>query len=241
MGELHLEIIVDRMKREFKVGCNVGKPRVSYRETITRKAESDTTFKRQTGGHGQYARVKIVVEPGEPGTGFVFADETKGGTIPREFIRPTEEGIREAMSGGVIAGYPVVDVSVSLVDGAFHEVDSSEMAFKVAGSMALKDAVQRGGPVLLEPIMKVEVATPEEYLGAIQGNISARRGQIESMEQRPGGTQAIEALVPLSEMFGYATDLRSMSQGRANFTMEFAHYAQLPKTLAEKIMKGEAV
>ncbi len=241
MGELHLEIIVDRMKREFKVGCNVGKPRVSYRETITRPAEVDMVFKRQTGGRGQYARVVIQVEPAEPGTGFLFSDEIKGGVIPREYIKPTEEGIREAMDSGVIAGYPVVDLIVRLVDGAYHEVDSSEMAFKVAGSMALKEAVQKGAPVLLEPVMRVEVVTPEEYVGAIQGNLSARRGEIESMEMRPGGVRAITAMVPLAEMFGYATDLRSMSQGRANFTMEFDHYEQLPRALAEKIMRGEAV
>ncbi len=241
MGELHLEIIVDRMKREFKVGCSVGKPRVSYRETITRPASADVTFKRQTGGRGQYARVAIAVEPGVPGMGILFEDKTKGGVIPREYIKPAEEGIREAMDSGVIAGYPVVDITVRLVDGAFHEVDSSELAFKVAGSMALKDAVQKGAPVLLEPMMKVEVITPEEYVGAIQGNISARRGQIDSMEMRPGGASSIQAMVPLAEMFGYATDLRSMSQGRANFTMEFDHYEQLAKPLAEKIMRGEMV
>ena len=241
MGELHLEIIVDRMKREFKVGCNVGRPRVSYRETITQPAEADVTFKRQTGGHGQYARVKLQVEPAPPGTGLVFEDLTRGGVIPKEFIPATEAGVREAMESGVIAGYPVVDLKVRLVDGAFHEVDSSEMAFKVAGSMALKEAMQKGRPVLLEPIMRVEVVTPEEYLGTIQGNIAARRGQIEGMEPRPGGVQAIRALVPLSEMFGYATDLRSMSQGRATFTMEFSHYEPLSEALIERVMRGEAV
>ncbi|MBN1119753.1 MAG: elongation factor G [Anaerolineae bacterium] len=241
MGELHLEIIVDRMKREFKVGCNVGKPRVSYRETITRPSEVEMTFKRQTGGHGQYARVEIKIEPGEPGSGIVFENEIRGGSIPREFIRPTEEGIREAATSGVIAGYPLVDLIVRLVDGAAHEVDSSELAFKVAGSMALKEAVQKSSPVLLEPIMSVEVNTPEEYLGAVQGNISARRGQIELTELRQGGIQVIRASVPLSEMFGYATDLRSISQGRANFTMEFDHYDQLSKSLAERIMRGETI
>ncbi len=241
MGELHLEIIVDRMKREFKVGCNVGKPRVSYRETITQPAEADVTFKRQTGGHGQYARVKLQIEPAAPGTGLVFEDLTRGGVIPKEFIPATEAGVREAMDSGVVAGYPVVDVKVRLVDGAFHEVDSSEMAFKVAGSMAFKEAMQKGRPVLLEPIMRVEVVTPEEYLGTIQGNIAARRGQIEGMEPRPGGVQAIRALVPLSEMFGYATDLRSMSQGRATFTMEFSHYEPLSESLIERVMRGEAV
>ncbi len=241
MGELHLDIIVDRMKREFKVQANVGKPRVAYRETITAEAVSDTTFKRQTGGKGQFARVKIEAIPGEPGSGFVFENAISGGAIPSEFIKPTEAGIREAMEGGVLAGYPMVDMKVRLVDGASHEVDSSEMAFKVAGSMALKDAARKGKPILLEPLMKVEVVTPEEYLGAVQGNISARRGQIESMQPRPGAVQAILAMVPLSEMFGYATDLRSMTQGRASFTMEFHHYARLPDKLVEQIARGESV
>ena len=241
MGELHLDIIIDRMKREFKVGCNVGKPRVSYRETITKPASADVTFRRQTGGHGQYARVKIEIEPAETGAGFVFEDKVRGGAIPREFIKPTADGIKDALSSGVIAGFPVIDVQVSLVDGDFHEVDSSDLAFRMAGSMALKEAVQKAGPKLLEPIMSVEVVTPEEYLGAVQGDISAKRGQIEAMEIRPGGAQALDAFVPLSEMFGYATDLRSMSQGRANFTMEFDHYSQLPTTLTERLMRGEMV
>jgi elongation factor G len=241
MGELHLDIIVDRMKREFKVGCNVGKPRVSYRETISRAASADVTFRRQTGGHGQYARVKINVEPAETGSGFVFEDNIRGGAIPREFIKPTEAGIKDALSSGVIAGFPVIDVHVSLIDGDFHEVDSSDLAFRMAGSMALKEAVQKAAPKLLEPIMNVEVVTPEEYLGVVQGDISARRGQIESMEPRPGYVQALTAFVPLSEMFGYATDLRSLSQGRANFTMEFDHYSQLPATLTERLMRGEMV
>nr|MBN1229533.1 elongation factor G [Anaerolineae bacterium] len=241
MGELHLEILVDRMKREFKVGCSVGKPRVSYRETVTRRATADVTFKRQTGGRGQYARVVIDIAPGEPGSGFVFEDKVRGGAIPREFIRPASEGIREALDSGVIAGYPIVDLVVHLVDGAYHEVDSSELAFKVAGSMALKDAVQKAVPILLEPVMRVEIITPEEYLGAVQGNLSARRGQIEASELRPGGIQSVDAIVPLAEMFGYATDLRSMSQGRANFTMEFDHYEPLSGSLTEKIMRGETV
>ncbi len=241
MGELHLDIIVDRMKREFKVGCSVGKPRVSYRETITRPSSADVTFKRQTGGRGQYARVKLEVDPGEPGSGFVFENKIRGGSIPSEYIKPTQEGIEEALTGGVIAGYPVVDVAVRLVDGASHDVDSSDLAFKIAGSMAFKEAVQKGHPVLLEPVMQVEAVTPDEYLGAVQGDMSARRGQIQSMEIQPGSAQAIRGFVPLSEMFGYATDLRSMSQGRANFTMEFAHYEQLPKNIAEKILKGEIV
>jgi elongation factor G len=241
MGELHLDIIVDRMKREFKVQANVGKPRVAYRETITRGAESDTTFKRQTGGKGQFARVKIEVVPGESGAGFVFENAIRGGSIPSEFIKPTEAGIREALEGGIVAGYPMVDVLVRLVDGASHDVDSSEMAFKVAGSMAFKDAARKAKPVLLEPMMKVEATTPDEYLGAVQGNISARRGQIQEMIPRPGNVQSISAMVPLSEMFGYATDLRSMTQGRASFTMEFSHYEKLPEKLAEQVQHGDAV
>ncbi len=241
MGELHLEILVDRMKREFKVGCNVGRPRVSYRETITRPSEVDMTFKRQTGGRGQYARVVIKAEPAEPGGGNSFESRITGGKIPAEYIRPTEEGVREALESGVFAGYPVVDVKVTLVDGAFHEVDSSDLAFKIAGSMAVKEAVQKGKPVLLEPVMKVEVVTPDDYLGAVQGNLSARRGQVTGLEMRPGGVQAVSAFVPLSEMFGYATDLRSMTQGRASFTMEFDHYEQIPQALADKIVKGEVV
>jgi len=240
MGELHLDIIVDRMKREFKVQANVGKPRVAYRETITKAAVSDTTFKRQSGGKGQYARVKIEVEPSEQGAGYVFENQIRGGSIPNEYIKPTEAGIKEAMEGGVVAGYPMVDITVRLLDGAFHEVDSSEMAFKVAGSMAFKDAARQAKPVLLEPMMKVEATTPEEYLGSVQGNLSSRRGQIQQMIPRPGGVQSVQAMVPLSEMFGYATDLRSMSQGRANFTMEFSHYEQLPQRLVEALAKGEA-
>jgi elongation factor G len=241
MGELHLDIIVDRMKREFKVGANVGKPRVAYRETITKPVTIDHTFKRQTGGKGQYARVKLEVEPNQPGAGYLFENKISGGAIPKEFVKPTEEGIKEAMASGVIFGYPVVDVIVRLVDGAWHEVDSSEMAFKIAGSMAFKEAMQKGKAVLLEPMMQVEVTTPEEYLGSVQGNLSSRRGQIESLEPRPGGVQSIRASVPLSEMFGYATDLRSMSQGRASFTMEFARYDKLPDKLAEGVTKGEPV
>ncbi len=238
MGELHLDIIVDRMKREFKVQANVGRPRVAYRETIAAPAEADTIFKRQTGGKGQYARVKIEIEPAGKGAGFVFENAIRGGAIPAEFIKPTEEGIREALEGGVIAGYPMVDVLVRLVDGSAHEVDSSEMAFKVAGSMAFKEAARKAQPALLEPMMRVEVVTPEEYLGAVQGDISARRGQISAMEPRPGNAQAVQALVPLAEMFGYATDLRSMTQGRANFTMEFDHYEPLPEKLVEEIMRS---
>ncbi len=238
MGELHLEIIVDRVKREFKVGCNVGRPRVAYRETITRPATSDVTFKRQTGGRGQYARVKLEVQPGNQGDGLVFTDATKGGVIPREYIPAVQQGNIESMVTVVNAGYPMVDIAVALVDGSFHEVDSSELAFKIAGSMAFREAVQKADPVLLEPMMSVEVLTPDENLGAVQGNLSARRGQMTGLEMRPGGVQAISAYVPLSEMFGYATELRSMSQGRATFTMEFAHYEQLPEALAIKITRG---
>jgi elongation factor G len=246
MGELHLEVLVDRMMREFNVQATVGRPRVAYRETITREVRSDTTFKRQSGGKGQYARVVIEVEPlpeeeaGEAKEGLLFLDEIKGGAIPREFIRPTENGIREAMQGGVLAGYPVVGLKVRLVDGSFHEVDSSEMAFKIAGSMALKDSVQRAKPVLLEPTMKVEVVVPDEYTGTIVGDLSSRRGIIAGMEPRGGGTTSIRANVPLGEMFGYATQLRNMTQGRGTFTMEFERYSVAPASIAEEVIKGGA-
>jgi elongation factor G len=235
MGELHLEIIVDRLQREFKVDANVGRPQVAYRETIRRKAEARGRFVRQTGGRGQYGDVEIEIEPTEPGTGFVFENKIVGGAIPREYIPAAEKGIREAMESGVLAGYPVVDVQVSLLDGSYHEVDSSEMAFKIAGSMAFKDAVRKASPVLLEPIMQVEVVTPEEYMGAVHGDLAARRGRIVSMEAR-GSSQVIRAAVPLSSMFGYATDLRSMTQGRATYTMQFARYEEIPAALAEEIM-----
>ncbi|MFN8378022.1 MAG: elongation factor G [Anaerolineae bacterium] len=243
MGELHLEVLVDRMMREFGVQATVGRPRVAYRETITREVKSDTTFKRQSGGKGQYARVVIELEPLPAEEqelakdGMLFVDEIKGGTIPREFIRPTEHGIREALAGGVLAGYPVVGVKVHLIDGAFHEVDSSEMAFKVAGSMAFKDAFQRAKPVLLEPTMKVEVQVPDEYTGTIVGDLSARRGIIAGMDPR-GGSTSVRANVPLGEMFGYATSLRNMTQGRGNFTMEFEKYAAAPNAIAEEVIKG---
>jgi elongation factor G len=242
MGELHLEIIVDRMKREFRVACNVGKPRVAYRETITQPVEDVVgRFVRQTGGRGQYGHVVLNVYPQQAGAGFVFEDKTRGGVIPKEFIRPVEEGIREAMESGVIAGYPVVDLRVELIDGSYHEVDSSEMAFKVAGSLALKEAVQRGHPVILEPIMRVEVVAPEEHTGDVIGNLSARRAEIEGMDLRPDGVQSVDASVPLGEMFGYATDLRSMTQGRGTFTMEFDHYAPLPEAIASRLLRGEFV
>jgi elongation factor G len=235
MGELHLEIIVDRLQREFKVDSNVGRPQVAYRETIRRKAEARGRFVRQTGGRGQYGDVEIAIEPVAAGTGFVFENEIVGGTIPREYIPAVEKGIREAMESGVLAGYPMVDIQVSLLDGSYHEVDSSEMAFKIAGSMAFKDAARKAGPVLLEPIMQVEVVTPEEYMGAVHGDLAARRGRIASMEVR-GSSQVIRATVPLSSMFGYATDLRSLTQGRATYTMQFARYEEIPAALAEEIM-----
>jgi elongation factor G len=237
MGELHLEVLVDRMRREFKVAANVGRPRVAYRETVTQPGKSDTVFKKQTGGRGQYARVVIDVEPLEPGGGFVFEDKIRGGAIPREFIRAVGKGVEEAMESGVIAGYPVVDVKVILMDGSYHEVDSSDLAFKVAGSMALKEAVRKGRAVILEPVMKVEIVAPEDHTGDVIGNLSARRSNIDGMEPRADGLQSINAIAPLAEMFGYATDLRSMTQGRGNFTMEFDHYERVPDSLAEKLVR----
>ncbi len=240
MGELHLEVLVERMRREHGVDAVVGRPRVAYRETITRPVRIDETFKRQSGGKGQYARVVVEFEPlPEDSTEtFVFSDEIRAGAIPREFIKPTEAGIREAMQGGVLAGYPVVGVKARLVDGAFHEVDSSEMAFHIAASMALKNAVQRGSPVILEPMMKIEVVVPDDYTGTVVGNLSSRRALIEGMEPRPGGSSSIKAIVPLGEMFGYATDLRNMSQGRGSFTMEFYKYNPAPTNIADEVIKG---
>ena len=232
MGELHLEIIVDRLKREFNVDANVGRPQVAYRETITRESDVESKFIRQTGGRGQYGHVKIKMEPGEEGSGIAFVDEIKGGTIPREYIPAVEKGIREAADTGVVAGYPVIDVVVKLYDGSYHEVDSSEMAFKIAGSMAFKDAVHKAKPIILEPLMKVEVVVPEDFMGSVMGNLSSRRGKIMGTELR-GAMQAIRAEVPLSEMFGYATELRSMTEGRGSFTMEFSHYSPLPQALVE--------
>jgi elongation factor G len=235
MGELHLEIIVDRLLREFKVEANVGRPEVAYRETIRRRAEARGRFVRQTGGRGQYGDVEIEIEPAEPGAGFVFENKIVGGSIPREYIAPTEKGIREAMESGVLAGYPMVDIRVALLDGSYHEVDSSEMAFKIAGSMAFKDAAKRAGAVILEPVMQVEVVTPEEYMGSVHGDLASRRGRIVSMEAR-GSSQVIRANVPLATMFGYATELRSMTQGRATYTMQFARYEEVPTSLAEEIV-----
>jgi elongation factor G len=239
MGELHLEIIVDRLLREFKVDANVGRPQVAYRETVTRPAERvQGKFVRQTGGSGQYGDVVINLSPQEPGEGYEFVDKVVGGKIPREYIPAVDQGIREAMESGILAGYPVVDVKIELVEGSYHEVDSSERAFKIAGSMAFKEAMKRAKPKLLEPVMAVEVVTPEEYLGDVMGNISSRRGRVESLEQ-VGGSQAIKASVPLSEMFGYATDLRSMSQGRATFTMQFDRYDEVPQSIASEIVDSE--
>ena len=235
MGELHLEIIVDRLLREFKVEANVGKPQVSYKETIKKSVDQDTKYARQSGGKGQYGHVKITVEPNESGKGYEFANKIVGGAIPKEYISSVDAGIQGAMQAGVLAGYPVVDVKVTLVDGSYHEVDSSEMAFKIAGSMAFKEACRKADAVLLEPIMKVSVTAPDEYTGDVMGDINSRRGQILGMENRTGATQ-VDANVPLSSMFGYATDLRSKTQGRATYTMEPSHYVELPKSLQEEIV-----
>ena len=239
MGELHLEIIVDRLLREFKVQANVGRPQVAYKETIRQAADAEGKFIRQTGGRGQYGHVFIKVEPLEPGQGFEFVNKIVGGVVPREYIPAVESGIREAMETGVLAGYPVIDVRATLYDGSYHDVDSNEMAFKIAGSMAFKEAARKAGPVLLEPIMKVEVTTPENFVGDVIGDLNARRGHIESMEPR-GNTQLVRALVPLAEMFGYATTLRSATQGRASYSMEPSHYERVPTNIADEIQKKSA-
>ena len=235
MGELHLEIIVDRMKREFGVEANVGKPQVAYRETITMPAPGKEIFKKQSGGRGQFAHVELEIEPA-PGEGFVFEDKITGGSIPRQFIKPTMEGIKDALQRGFLAGYELVDIKATLNFGSFHEVDSDERSFHIAGSLAFQDAVRKAKPVLLEPIMKVEVVTPEEYMGAVNGDLNRRRGQIEKMEPRLGNVQVITAYVPLSDMFGYVTDLRSATQGRATSTMHFERYDQAPKNVAEEVI-----
>ncbi len=235
MGELHLEIIVDRLKREFSVEASVGRPQVAYKETLTAEAQGEGRYIRQTGGRGQYGHARIRVAPRKPGEGYLFVNEIVGGAIPREYIKPIDEGIREAMSGGVLAGYAMDDIGVTLYDGSYHEVDSSEMAFKIAGSLAFKDAARRANPVLLEPVMRVEVVVPEEYMGDIMGDINARRGKIQAMEAR-GGTQIVRARVPLSEMFGYATDLRSRTQGRATYSMHFDRYEQAPQAVSEEVV-----
>ena len=239
MGELHLEIIVDRLLREFRVEANVGKPQVAYKETIRQAVDAEGMFKRQTGGHGQYGHCKIHLEPQEPGKGYEFVDATVGGSIPKEFIQPINKGIQEAAKNGILAGYEVVDFKVTVYDGSYHDVDSSEMAFKIAGSMALKDGLQKAKSVLLEPVMKVEILTPEAYFGDIMGNVTARRGIIQGTEDR-NGLKVIDAHIPLAEMFGYATDLRSRTQGRGNYTMQFDHYSEVPKSVAEKIMGKKA-
>ncbi len=236
MGELHLEIIVDRMKREFSVEANVGKPQVAYRETIRKVVEQEGKFVRQTGGRGQYGHVYLRIEPAESGTGYEFANEIVGGAVPREYINAVDKGIREQMGNGVIAGYPVVDCKVALYDGSYHDVDSSEVAFKIAGSMAFKSGAAKARPVLLEPVMQVEVVTPEDYMGDVNGDLSRRRGVLQGLEESPAG-KIIRAEVPLAEMFGYATDLRSMSQGRATYTMEFGQYSQVPASVADSIIK----
>ena len=240
MGELHLEIIVDRLQREFNVGANVGKPQVAYRETIRNASQGEGRFIRQTGGRGQYGHVKIRVEP-NPGEGYVFKNAIVGGVVPKEYIGPAEKGIVEALEGGILAGFPMVDVKVEIYDGSYHDVDSSEMAFKIAGSMAIKDAARKAKPVLLEPVMSVEVVVPDEYMGSVNGDLISRRGRLEGMEMK-GGTQIIKSMVPLSEMFGYATELRSRTQGRGSFTMHFARYEEAPVSVAEEViarMKGQ--
>ena len=239
MGELHLEIIVDRLLREFRVEANVGQPQVAYKETIRQAVEAEGMFKRQSGGHGQYGHCKIRLEPQEAGKGYEFVDETVGGSIPKEFIQPINKGIQEASKNGILAGYEVVDFKVTVYDGSYHDVDSSEMAFKIAGSMALKDGLAKAKSVLLEPVMKVEIVTPDDYFGDLMGNVTARRGIIQGTDDR-NGVKVIDAHIPLAEMFGYATDLRSRTQGRGNYTMQFSHYAEVPKSGAEKIMGKKA-
>jgi elongation factor G len=239
MGELHLDIIVDRMKREFKVEANVGRPQVAYRETIRQSVEAEGKFVRQSGGRGQYGHVVIRLEPLEPGGEYEFVNDIVGGVVPREYINSVDKGIQEQIANGVIAGYPMVDVKATLFDGSYHEVDSSEMAFKIAGSMAFKNAAVKADPVLLEPLMKVEVVTPEDYMGDVMGDLNRRRGIVQGMDDSPSG-KIINAHVPLSEMFGYATDLRSQTQGRATYTMEFDHYAEAPASVSEEIIKKTA-
>ena len=240
MGELHLEVLVDRMLREFKVQARVGRPRVAYKESITRPVKKvDYRHVKQTGGHGQFGHVVINLDPGGDGSGIVFEEEIRGGVIPREYISAVEKGVRSAAESGVLAGYPVTDVKVTLVDGSFHEVDSSDLAFKMAGSMAFRQGIQKGSPVLQEPIMKVEVVLPEEYLGDIIGQVNSRRGDVQGMDAHPGGSQGVRAMVPLAEMFGYATELRSATKGRGAFTMEFDHYSKVSKELSQKIITGE--
>lgn len=239
MGELHLEIIVDRLLREFKVQANVGKPQVAYKETIRKPVEAEGKFIRQSGGRGQYGHVWLKLEPLEPGQGFEFVNKIVGGVVPREYVPAVESGVKEAMQSGVLAGYPTIDLRVTIFDGSYHEVDSSEMAFKIAGSMGFKEGARKANPVLLEPLMSVEVVVPEEYMGDIIGDLNARRGRIEGMEPRAGGVQAIHGFVPLAEMFGYATDLRSKTQGRGTYTMQFSHYDEAPRHVTEQVIKAK--
>jgi elongation factor G len=234
MGELHLDIKVDILKRTYKVDANIGAPQVAYREKISRPATVDYTHKKQTGGHGQFARIKIIAEPAAPGTGFEFENEVVGGAVPKEFVPAVEKGLEAQLTSGVLAGFPVVDLKARLIDGASHDVDSSAMAFEIAARAAMREALQKGGPVLLEPIMKVEVVTPEDYTGSVIGDLNSRRGQIQGQDMR-GNANVISAMVPLANMFSYVNNLRSMSQGRATFTMQFDHYAEVPKAIAEEV------
>jgi elongation factor G len=239
MGELHLDIIVDRMRREFGVEANVGKPQVAYRETIRQLVEQEGKFVRQSGGRGQYGHVFLRLEPREAGTGYEFVNAIVGGVVPKEYIGAVDKGVKEQMANGVIAGYPVVDCKVTIYDGSYHDVDSSEIAFKIAGSMAFKEGAKKARPVLLEPMMKVEVVTPEDYMGDVNGDLSRRRGLLQGLEDAPSG-KIVRAEVPLAEMFGYATTLRSMSQGRATYTMEFGHYSEVPANVADSVIKARA-
>ncbi|CAK0747047.1 elongation factor G [Azospirillaceae bacterium] len=234
MGELHLEILVDRMKREFKVEANVGAPQVAYRETITRKAEIDYTHKKQTGGSGQFAKIKLVFEPQQPGDGFLFENKIIGGSVPKEYIPGVQKGLESSKESGVIAGFPVIDFKVALIDGAYHDVDSSVLAFEIAARAAFKEGIAKAGPALLEPIMAVEVVTPEDYMGDVIGDLNSRRGQINGMDQR-GNARVVSAMVPLANMFGYVNTLRSMSQGRAQYTMQFHHYEPVPQAIADEV------
>jgi elongation factor G len=236
MGELHLEILVDRMRREFGVEANVGAPQVAYREAVRKSVEQEGKFVKQSGGRGQYGHVWIKLEPNEAGKGFEFVDMIKGGSVPREFIPAVEKGLRDTLPNGVLAGFPVVDVKVTLFDGSYHDVDSSQIAFELAASMAFKDGCRKASPALLEPMMSVEVETPEDYAGTVMGDLSSRRGMVQGMDDIPGGGKTIKAEVPLSEMFGYATTLRSLTQGRATYTMEFKHYSEAPKNVAEAVV-----
>jgi elongation factor G len=240
MGELHLEILVDRLLREFKVHAHVGKPQVAYKETIRRKIEQEGKFVHQSGGRGQFGHVVIEIEPNEPGKGFEFESRIVGGVVPKEYVKPTMEGIRQAMQTGVLAGYPMVDIKAALIDGSYHEVDSSEMAFKIAGSMAFKEGAKKASPVLLEPMMDVEVVVPEEYLGQVMGDLNSRRGRIRGFVPRKDA-QVVAASVPLGEMFGYATTLRSLTQGRAIYTMQFSHYEPVPQNIAESLTETSKV